>query len=159
MIVWNCQKVIAYNSALNLSRGFPICQNNRNFGTFWYLKLLGPLSILENVKDMICDFTKLKEIKGKILSDTRLSPPNTLRHLLCTQRYPQTRPDTPTSPLTNPEQWTFPTPAIDTHTLNRHNLRPQFYPRVPHDIPWQPKSLLDCLTSAWEMRVKGMYLS
>ena len=74
----------------NLSRGFPIRQNDRNIGTFWYLRHLRSPGQFENVKDLICDFLKFKEIEGKIVPDTLLSLPYTVQHPQDTPRYPQT---------------------------------------------------------------------
>ena len=82
MIHWNWNKVNFYNSALkHLSRlPIPIGQNNPHIGTFWYLQHLGPLGLLENVTDFICDFLKLKEIYGKRLLAIPFSLPYTLQH-------------------------------------------------------------------------------
>ena len=47
----------------NLSRGFPTAQNDRNFGTFWYLRHLGPSGLLENVSTFISPPWKLVGIE------------------------------------------------------------------------------------------------
>ena len=92
-----------------------------NFGTFWYLRHLGPPGLLENVKDLICDFLKLKEVEGERLPYTPLNPPYTLWH-------PQTPLDTP-----------------------KHPQLPQTHSPVPQEQPWLLQSTRQTVDEAFEL--------
>ena len=76
----------------NLFQGLPIGQNDRNSGKLKHLK---PIGLLQNDKDLICDFLKLKEIQGKRLPDTLLSSPYTLQHPQNTPGHSKTPSSTP----------------------------------------------------------------
>ena len=41
-----------WNKKALISQGFPIAQNHRNFGTFWYLRYLEPPGLLERLKEI-----------------------------------------------------------------------------------------------------------
>ena len=89
-----------------------MCQIDRYYGTFWYLRHLGPLGLLENVTDFIWDFRKLKEIDGKRLQDIPFSLPYTLQHPQNTSGHSKTPSDT-----TN----TSPSPPRTALTFTKHS--------------------------------------
>ena len=88
------------------------------------MRPLGPPGLLEKVKDLICVFLNLKEIEGKSLPDTPLSPPYTLQHPQDTLRCPQTFPYHPW-PIINIAKCS-PQHSQTFLTLNRHHLTPSF---------------------------------
>ena len=126
MIVWNWNKVNSYFLALKPLRGFPIAQNYRNFGTFWYLRYLEPPGLLENVKDLLRDFLKLKEIEGKMTTRHRPESPFTLQQPQDTLRYTHTLPYHPWHILDIVKG--SPKHLQTFLTLNRHHLTPSFLP-------------------------------
>ena len=88
------------------------------------MRPLGPPGLLEKVKDLICVFLNLKEIEGKSLPDTPLSPPYTLQHPQDTLRRPQTFPYHPW-PIINIAKCS-PQHSQTFLTLNRHHWTPSF---------------------------------
>ena len=90
------------------------------------MRHLRPPGLLENVKDIICGFLKLREIERNILPDTPPSPSYTLQH---PPRHPQISPDTPNSPLTYPRHCHgSPRHSQASLTFNRHDLPLSFPP-------------------------------
>ena len=111
---WN--KVNFLTQLWKLYRGFPISQN---FGTFWYLRHLGPPGLLQNVKDFICDLRKLKGKVYQIPPSPLLHPPTPSRHPPDTLRNPQTL---------SYHSWHIQNIAKTFLTLNRNLLTPSFLP-------------------------------
>ena len=143
-----------------------MCQIDRYYGTFWYLRHLGPLGLLENVTDIIWDFRKLKEIDGKRLQDIPFSLPYTLQHPQNTSGHSKTHSGTPNTSLCPPgTALTSTKRSLDSLTQTERHLSCQGMPggtlwemRVSEDVCWVSGMFVSVYVCLWQYQgyVRGV---